>query len=101
MKELLRASSPEEARRMDAKDTRKSGWLLEPFPFSGSGKVLIHFGLHPGIHTVDWCVILSSFHFARFIYDKIEAPVAPCGSNELDRLSYAGREALLIQVQDD
>jgi hypothetical protein len=27
--------------------------------------------------------------------------VAPCGSNELERLSHAGLEALIMQVQDD
>ena len=27
--------------------------------------------------------------------------MAPCGSNELERLSRAGLEALLMQVQDD
>jgi hypothetical protein len=24
--------------------------------------------------TVDWCVIVSSFHFVRIIFDKMEAP---------------------------
>jgi hypothetical protein len=38
--------------------------------------------------------------FASFL-QKWKPRVAPCGSNELERLSHAGLEALLMQVQDD
>jgi hypothetical protein len=40
------------------------------------------------------------FWFASFL-TKWKPRVAPCGSNELERFSHAGLEALLMKVQGD
>jgi hypothetical protein len=42
----------------------------------------------------DWCVILSSFHFVRFHFRQYTA-------DELEPLSRAGLEALLMQVKGE
>ena len=80
------------------------------FPDSGSGDILIKFRINSGYKlTADWCVILFSFHFVRFIFDKNEMPAAMLqeatrgalqqyNADELEPLSCCGLEALLIQV---
>jgi hypothetical protein len=75
------------------------------FPDSGSGQILTHFRINSGFKLLaDWCVILFSFHFVRLIFVKMEAPRGALrlyNADELEPLSRAGLEALLMEIQDD
>ena len=84
-----------------SKDTRKSGWLLGHFRFPDPGRFLYISGLNPGIHSL----LIGALFFQAFVFrlrfDKMEAPrgaLRQYNAGELESLTQAGLEALLMQV---